>query len=401
MHVAGLQYFPTRSLYQATEYSDARDIIYQQAFTFNSEYSTTVNSGQKVYLTIPLNELVGIDETSNPDKKFNMIIVSGYAAISSMNDATVTKFVHTFVTDWNLYAIDTIISYNSDEQSYFFTGQNDNVTNNWSPSGGASNWVNGSSNVIGGTSWDALNYTPVGWSCKGGSTGSGGTGPSGGVDINGNPPFSPTSDTSNKYLFVECTGFNTGYIMIARTPGVNYTTAMLNVANNLILEFYVHGFSTQYSNMGDLKTYISPNWPTNELGATLLHTCTPPGGGGDLEFNQTSNSSPYQKVEINLNLYRTANIPYYIYFTSNRTTSYRGDMAIDGVSIKETNPDNFNFATSFQQNQSVGAASNTDPVISNGVIVAGTGDYTNASINFLMQNPAGKALYIKGSYLLM
>lgn len=400
MHVPGLQYFPTRSLYQASEYSDARDIIYQQAFTFDSEYSTTQNSGTKVYLTIPLNELVGIDETSNPDKKFNMIIVSGYAAITAMNDVTITKFVHTFVTDWNLYANDTIISYNSDEQSYFFTGQNDNTSNNWSPSGNASNWVNGAANVAGGDGWDILDYTPVGWSCKDGTTGSGGTGPSGGVDINGNPPFSPTSDTSNKYLFVECTGYNSSYIMIARSPGVNYNAAMLNTANNLTLEFYVHGFSTQYSNMGDLKTFISPFWPTIETGCELLHTCTPPGGGGDLEFNQTSNSSPYQKVEISLNNYRTVNSIYYIYFTSNRTTSYRGDIAIDGISIRETNPDNFNFATSFQQNQSVGAQGQ-DPAVSNGVIVSGNGDYTNAQINFLMQNPAGKALYIKGSYLLM
>ncbi len=399
MHVPGLQYFPTRSLYQATEYSDARDIIYQQAFTFNSGYSQTIDSGIKQYLTIPLNELVKIDETSNPDKKFNMIIVSGYASTDSLSDVSVIKFVHTFVTDWNLYAIDTIISFNSDEQSYFFNSQNSNTVNNWSPSGNASNWVNGSANVINGV-WDEESDTPVGWSCTEQGTGSGGTGPSGGVDINGNPPFSPNPSTSNKYLFIECTGFNTDYIMVARSPGVNYSTAMLNIANNLTLEFYVHGFSTDYSNMGDLATYISPSWPTNKNGCNLLHTCTPPGGGGDLEFNQTSNSSPYQKVEINLNPYKTSPSLYYIYFTSKRTTSFRGDIAIDGVSIKETNPDNFNFAQSFKQNQAVGALGSS-PAASTGVKVSGTGDYTDALVTFIMSNPSGKALYIKGSYLLM
>lgn len=403
MHVPGLQYFPTKSLYTAEEGPSQRDVIYQQAFTFNSDYSTTANSGQKVYLTVPLNKFIEVDETSNPDKKFNTIIVSGYAAITAMNDSTVIKFVHTFVTDWNLYVLNNIISYTGDSQNYFFPGQNTNTSNAWSPIGLASNWVNGATNVIGGAggTWDEDGNTPVGWSCRDDDTGSSQTGPSGGVDVNGNPPFSPLS--SQKYLFVECTGFNSGYVMITRTPGVNYSQAMLNsVTNNLTLSFYVHGYSTQYSNMGNLGVYISPTFPTNKNGCNLLHTVTPPGLGGDTEFNQTTHSSPYQKIEISLNAYKNIDSIFYIYFVSNRTESYRGDMAIDGVQIIESNPNNFNFEKSFSFQESVGNASNSSPVLSNNIIPTSVnGNFTDTKVNFLFQNPAGKALYIKGSYLLM
>lgn len=399
MHVPGLQFFPTKSLYEASNSSNQRDTIYQQAFTYNSE----TDLPSKAYLVIPLNKLIEPDETDNPDKKFNSILVSGYVSFTSgISDEFILKFVHSFVTDWNIYSINNPISYDSDLQDYFFPSQNTNLANAWSPSGAAANWVNGASNVD--EIWDIDNYpdyTPTGWSCDVGESPSGNTGPSGGVDVNGNPSFSPL--TSQKYLYVECSGvFNIDHVMVTRTPGVNYSVAMLdNISNNLNLKFYVHGFSTTYAEMGDLEIYISPDFPTTKQNSTLLYTITPPGGGGDVEFNQTSNSSQYQEILISLNAYKEVNDVFYIYFVSNRTSGYRGDMAIDGIQIIEENDNNLNFEKSFSYQVS--------PEIANGAILEDSGitidsqetDFTDSNILFLLSPPEGKEIYIKGSYLLM
>ena len=193
----------------------------------------------------------------------------------------------------------------------------------WSPSNTHSDWVNGTS-AVDGAKWNrnSDNKTTKGWNCGQDGTGSSGTGPNGGVD-----PSDGSHDTSSdgdRYLFSECSGQNTK-AFITRMPGFNFSTEMLNTGADLNLKFWVHAYG---SNMGDLYVYIDTNATSNHATATELAAYESFSG-------YTANSSVWQQKTISLNSYRTTDAIHYIYFLTQNGTSFRSDMAIDGIQIIE------------------------------------------------------------------
>lgn len=193
----------------------------------------------------------------------------------------------------------------------------------WSPNNTHSDWVNGTS-AVDGTKWNrnSDNKTTKGWNCGQDGTGSSGTGPNGGVD-----PSDGSHDTSSdgdRYLFSEASGQNTK-AFITRMPGFNFSTEMLNTGADLNLKFWVHAYG---SNMGDLYVYIDTNATSNHATATELAAYESFSG-------YTANSSVWQQKTISLNSYRTTDATHYIYFLTQNGTSFRSDMAIDGIQIIE------------------------------------------------------------------
>lgn len=197
-------------------------------------------------------------------------------------------------------------------------------TGNWSPSGTAADWVNGTS-AVNGTYWGRTsNKTVKGWNCDDDGTGSGGTGPAGGVVIPGGTHS--TADASDMYLYTETSSGRNAYAFVARMPGVNFSTSMGNTSNNLNLTFWVHAYG---SNMGDLYVYIDDSTTSNHTNATELLSL-------ESFTGFTANSSVWQEQTVSLNSYRSINSTHYIYFVSQNGTGFRADMAIDGIQISES-----------------------------------------------------------------
>jgi len=361
MHASGILYFPTESLYQLTPNSGQFEGVYQGAFTYNSENSTDAGSGIKRYLTVDLNQF-RVDDDDHLDKRYNCIIVTGYIIGDNPTNNDAVKFTHSWVTDWNLIppANDPVSANNGNDFDYSFEGET--IAATWSPT---NDWTNGASAVIGGQAWTIPASSGIkGWSSRSGNTSSGGTGPGGGVDINGNPPFSPASNL--KYIYTEVSSGGNNYTFVCCTPPINFTTQMVdNVSNTLKLKFHAHGYGSQ---MGVLKVYISPNFPSNGGNSTELLQIGPAGtSGNDYDWSQTSVSSPYQEFDINLNAYKLTNVNHRIYFVYDDASGYQGDCAIDGVSIIETGPSFLNWDSQITQfNTTTGISS---PVNGNQVTV--------------------------------
>ena len=380
MNIPGILYIPTKSLDESTPNSSQFEVVVEKHFTFNSENSATPNGGVVTYLTIPLNEL-RVDDATYNNKRYNAIVVNGYIISSpSLGNASGLKFYHSFVTDWNLQISPNNISLQN------FESQPENTDNNWSPAFGIG-WVNGTG-AVNGTYWDGENNTVIGWSCKEGATTSGFTGPAGGVDLSGTtPPFAPL-DGTGKYIYTESSSpySNGSYVWVSRTQGINFSTAMDSTSNNLKLIFYVHGFGTQ---MGDLGIFIDTAASSNNGNATSLQVLN--------SFSQTSHSSPYTKIEIDLNSYRTVNSDHYIYFVYQGNTGFRGDLALDGVTFQEELLGTLNSANDFTQVTTPDG--NGLPINASTVSIQNvTGN--SPIINFKVQTPS-KDVYVKGSYLLM
>lgn len=202
--------------------------------------------------------------------------------------------------------------------------RNTGTTTSWSPSGTAADWVNGTS-AVDGTYWGRTsNKTVKGWNCDEDNTGSGGTGPSGGVVIPGGTHSTATA--TDMYLYTETSSGRNAYAFVTRMPGVNFSTSMGDTTNDLNLTFWVHAYG---SNMGDLYVYIDDSATSNHSNATellALETFT----------GFTAQSSVWQEQTVSLNSYRTINSTHYIYFVSQNGTGFRADMAIDGVQIAES-----------------------------------------------------------------
>ncbi len=199
-----------------------------------------------------------------------------------------------------------------------------NHTSHWSPRLTHSDWASGNS-AVNGTYWGkTTNKTVTGWNCDDDGTGSGGTGPNGGVVIPGGTHS--TSTATDMYLYTEVSSGGRSDCFVVRMPGFNFSTLMGDTSRNLDLKFWVHAYG---SNMGDLFVYADTNSSSNDATATEVGTYTSFSGF-------TSNSSVWQQKTISLNNYRTVNSNHYIYFVSQGATSFRGDMAIDGIQIVES-----------------------------------------------------------------
>jgi hypothetical protein len=192
----------------------------------------------------------------------------------------------------------------------------------WSP---GNSWVNGSS-ATDGTYWGRdSDKTVKGWNCDTGTTPSTntGTGPNDGVDVSDG-----THASTTKYLYTEVSSYGgVGrhlYCFVTRMPVFN-SNNMLSSGNNLDLKFWVHAYG---SAIGDLYVYIDDATSSNHSSATELAAYESWSGF----LNQ---SSVWQQKTISLNSYRN-DTNYYIYFVSQNATSYRGDLAIDGVQIIES-----------------------------------------------------------------
>lgn len=210
---------------------------------------------------------------------------------------------------------------------YQFEDQTRNASNAlssfWTPSGTAASWVNGP-NAVNGTYWGRTSNKSVkGWNTEDDGTGSGRTGPSGGVVIPGGTHSTATS--TDMYLFTEVSSQGRNYCFVTRMPGSNFSTEMGDTSRNLNLKFWVHAYG---NNMGDLYVYIDDTSTSNHSNATELAAYESFSGF-------TSNSSVWQQKTISLNNYRTVNSSHYIYFISQNATGFRGDMAIDGIQIVE------------------------------------------------------------------
>ena len=205
------------------------------------------------------------------------------------------------------------------ELFYQFEGETTqtNQTLDWSPS---NNWVNGSS-ATDGTYWGRTsNKTVKGWNLDTGTTPSGSTGPSNGVDVSDGSHASGT-----KYMYTEVTSSRHLYAFVTRMPVFNSSNMMDSSSNDLDLKFWVHAYGSQ---MGDLYVYIHTAATANHSSATELAAYESFSG-------YTATSSVWQQKTISLNSYRNG-VDYYIYFVSQNATGFRGDLAVDAVQIIES-----------------------------------------------------------------
>ena len=193
-------------------------------------------------------------------------------------------------------------------------------------------WVNGTA-AVNGTYWGLTSNKKVkGWNLGQDSTPSGQTGPAGGATL---PDGTPTTAAgSDKYMYTETSGTldNTSlylYCFVCRTGAYNFYDLMENNGNNLDLVFWVHGYG---SGMGDLYVYIDNSSTSNNADAQLLNSQT--------SFTQTDTTSNYTEITVSLNSFRDvhSNFDHYIYFVSQNGTSFRSDLAVDLVQIKESTP---------------------------------------------------------------
>jgi len=229
-----------------------------------------------------------------------------------------------------------VIGYESLLYSYENQTAQESGTQNWSvstPMSTSPAWANGTT-AVNGTYWGLTSNKKVkGWNLGQDGTTSGGTGPTGGATLPDGTPSTSTGE--DKYMYTEGTGTLDStsvylYCFVCRTGGYNFSTLMNNTSNNLDIEFFVHGFdnNTNPSQMHDLFIYIDTATTSNDTNATLLESIT--------SFTQSTNSSNYTKVTVSLNSYRTVNSDHYIYFVAQNGTTFRSDLAVDLVQIKET-----------------------------------------------------------------
>ena len=191
------------------------------------------------------------------------------------------------------------------------------TTGDWSP---GNSWVNGSS-ATDGTYWGRTsNKTVKGWNLDTGTTPSGSTGPSNGVDVSDGSHASST-----KYMYTEVTSSRHLYAFVARMPVFNSTNMLDSSGNDLDLKFWVHAYGSQ---IGDLYVYIDDATSSNHSNATELAAYESFSGF-------TGTSSVWQQKTISLNSYRN-DTNYYIYFVSQNATGFRGDLAVDAVQIIES-----------------------------------------------------------------
>jgi len=112
---------------------------------------------------------------------------------------------------------------------------------------------------------------------------------------------------------------------VARTPGFNFSTEMLNTSSDLNLKYWIHAFGSQ---VGDLYVYIDTNAASNHSTATLI-------ASHESFSGFTGTTSNWQEQTVSLNSYRAVDATHYIYFVYEGATGFNGDLAFDAVQIIE------------------------------------------------------------------
>ena len=254
----------------------------------------------------------------------NISTIDGIA-IGSVDNVDV--YAKSAISNINGYAIptsgaDVDIEYTFDSQ----TAQ-EGAGSDWSPSGDAGDWVNGTG-AVDGTFWEQpedTNDVVKGWNCGTGGTASSGTGPSGGV-----VPSDGSHHLTNRYLYTEASSNQSLKCFVMRSPGSNYSVQMSNTGNDLDLKFWVHAFGTA-GTLPDLFVYIDTNASSKHGTATLLQTFL----GNDLDDDYSANSSVWVQKTVSLNSYRTVDAVHYIYFVAQGGSGFRSDLAVDNIIVDE------------------------------------------------------------------
>lgn len=257
-----------------------------------------------------------------------------------------------------------LLTYNFDDQTVS-TGTG---TTGWTPSLTHSQWANGAAACSDSTNYWAPTGTPINtyptaektagqWRCDSNGTGSSSTGPTGALNVTGNPGTHDTS-ASTKYIYTETSGTLGQQVLVCRSPGFNLSQIMSDPTNNDVeLRFWVHGYgancdrfdvwlddaatssaidATNYgsyvaTHTGDVTTGTT-SWAGTAGGQ---HTTLSP---STLTYNNNS-SSLWVQVTLNLNSISHINLKHYVYFTHQPKVAggvyYRGDLAIDHFEIVE------------------------------------------------------------------
>jgi len=389
MNTSGIFYIPTKSFDEVSNPNSGQfEGILQQHFICDHQNSPDATSDVLNYLEIPLNQLR--EENSNHlDKRYNTIIVDGFA-MQSPNSSNINNsyFRHIWLTDWNISDnFESNLGFDSFENS-----ADDSTTNEYDPPGTSFISAVGSEcvNPAPNDDWFTANDEVVGWSKKSGSTGSGGTGPNGGCDSNGNPINSPNS--SLHYIYTETSSpFNDGdHVMIVRSRPINFSNLMSDTSNQLNLVYNVHRFG---NGMGNLTVYIDTNPQSTNADATVLDLMQ--------GQQQLTSGQAYSTRTINLNAYREIDDFHYIYFVYRHTntsaaSSFKGDCAIDNVKVVEI-IDGLNEGSSFTMTSVGGGGSGAIALALPSLVINETTQ--TPVIRFSLRT--SKKLYIKGSYLLM
>ena len=256
-----------------------------------------------------------------------MAEINAIDGIAESSIANVDSYVKSGISNINGYtfpvsSIDIDVEYTFQDQTTQETAGQD-----WAPNNSCENWVNGA-DAVDGTYWEQpedTNDVVKGWNCGYGGTGSGGTGPNGGVNTTNGSHIS-----NQRYLFLETSSNNSLKCMVARMPGSNFSTEMTSTSNDLNLQFWVHAYSSS-TQMANLYVYIDTNASSKHGTATLLQTYL----GTDLDDDYTANSSVWVQKTISLNSYRTTDAIHFIYFVAQGGAGFRADLAIDSVMIRE------------------------------------------------------------------
>ncbi len=238
----------------------------------------------------------------------------------------VDLYAKTSIKNINSYTIPSVLNelFDFEDQTTQESGGAD-----WNPSGTHADWETDTAVVTGGGSWGnpAGNSNTVtdGWNLGFGTTASSGTGPAGGLDAD----LDGSHDSSGRYMYVEGTGLKDDRVCVVRTPGFNFSTAMLSTSNDLDLKFWLHQYSSVSGQGHDLFVYIDDASTSTESDATLLLTVD--------DFSAyTGNSSNWVQYTVSLNSYRTVDASHFIYFVADGATSFRCDIAIDNVQFLES-----------------------------------------------------------------
>ena len=238
----------------------------------------------------------------------------------------VDKIAKASISDINGYTMPNPMNqlYNFEDQTTQESGASD-----WNPNNTHSDWETDTAVVAGGGSWGNpagnSNTATDGWNLGYGGTGSGGTGPSGGLHSN----LDGSHDISGRYMYVEGTGNKDDRVCVVRTPGFNFSTTMADTSADLDLKFWLHQYSSVSGQGHNLYIYIDDAATSTESDATLLHTIT-----DFTEYN--SNGASWSQKTVSLNSYRTTDATHYIYFVADGATSFRCDIAIDNVQFLES-----------------------------------------------------------------
>jgi hypothetical protein len=212
-------------------------------------------------------------------------------------------------------------------------------------------WIKGSSSHI---LWGSQTYNvgSNGWKFDYNNTGSGGTGPNGGL-AGGVDATTGTQNNTNRYMYYEAssTGGGTGGRgNVVVSPQLNFSNALSNNTLKLTFWFHMYGSSNQTQDFGIAATTSSTNSSSSVEVISGAGFTSATGGGLNITYwtndngtttsignrisgsQQTSNTGVWRKAEVDLNSL-AGESSVYLHFMLADVTYFRSDFAIDGIKL--------------------------------------------------------------------